>query len=140
GRPGVGGVAVLACMAVVLSSNVYGNPSQVGSTVFDSLVAIAFVLCCLTCIVSADVIASEKREGTLGLLFLTTVRRFDVVLGKLVSSGIAALTALLVLMPFLALPMLMGGVTGGETLRKALALLNALFLALAVGIYSSACQ
>src|SRR5262249_36907734 len=80
-----------------------------------------------------------KREGTLGLLFLTGVREFDVVLAKFVSSGVAALTALLVLIPFLALPMLAGGVSGGETFRKGLGLLSALFLALAVGIYASAC-
>jgi hypothetical protein len=125
---------------ILLSSGIYANPGQTGSNVFDTLVAVAFVLCCVTCILSADVIASEKRDGTLGLLFLTSVRQFDVVLAKLVSSGAAALTAMLVLLPFLALPMLAGGVTGGETFRKALALLNTLFLALAVGIYSSACR
>jgi hypothetical protein len=139
-RFAVGAVAMLASVPILLSSGIYNTPGHAGSTVFDTLVALAFVLCCLTCILSADVIASEKREGTLGLLFLTSVRQFDVILAKLVSSGVAALTALLVLIPFLALPMLAGGVTGGETLRKALALLNTMFLALAVGIYSSSCR
>jgi ABC-type transport system involved in multi-copper enzyme maturation permease subunit len=139
-RLAVGGVAVLACVPILLSSGIYGGPGRGGSGLFDTLVALAFVLCCVACILSADVIASEKREGTLGLLFLTSVRQFDVVLAKLVSSGAAALTAMLVLLPFLALPMLEGGITGGETFRKGLALLNTLFLALAVGIYASACR
>ena len=55
------------------------------------------------------------------------------------ANGVTGIISLFTLMPFLMIPVLAGGVTGGEALRKALALLNALFLALAVGIYSSSC-
>ncbi|HQU46125.1 MAG TPA: hypothetical protein PK867_25150, partial [Pirellulales bacterium] len=39
---------------------------------------------------TADCISSERREGTLGLLFLTDLRGHDVVLGKLVVAGLGA--------------------------------------------------
>src|SRR4051812_18466902 len=35
---------------------------------------------------TADCLSEEKREGTLGFLFLTDLRGYDVVLGKLVVS------------------------------------------------------
>src|SRR5689334_13529583 len=34
---------------------------------------------------TADCLSQERREGTLGLLFLTDLRGYDVVLGKLIS-------------------------------------------------------
>jgi len=63
---------------------------------------------------TADCLSSEKREGTLGLLFLTDLRGFDVVLGKFTASSIHAVYGLLAVFPILALPILMGGVTIGE--------------------------
>jgi hypothetical protein len=37
---------------------------------------------------TADCVNQERREGTLGLLFLTNLRRYDVVLGGLASTGL----------------------------------------------------
>jgi hypothetical protein len=87
---------------------------------------------------TADTISSERREGTLGLLLLTRVRYFDVLLGKFASSGLACLLGLVAFLPVLVLPLLTGGVTGGEAARMAVALLNTLFLALSVGLWASA--
>jgi len=42
----------------------------------------------------ADSISRERREGTLGILLLTRLKTFDVVLGKLCSAGTTTYYAL----------------------------------------------
>jgi ABC-type transport system involved in multi-copper enzyme maturation permease subunit len=106
--------------------------------VFDGLVGATFVLCCAACLLTADTISAERREGTLGLLLLTAVKPLDLLLGKFASSGLACLLGLVALLPVLALPLLSGGVSGGEAARTAAVLLNTLFLALSVGLWASA--
>ena len=55
-----------------------------------------------------------------------------------IANSLNAFYGLLALMPVMALPLLLGGVTGAEFWRTALALVNALFLSLAAGICVSA--
>ena len=82
--------------------------------------------------------AREKREDTLGLLFLTDLKGYDVALGKFLGRSLNALYGLLALLPVLGLPLLLGGVTGREFWRMALALVNALLFSLALGLAVSA--
>jgi ABC-type transport system involved in multi-copper enzyme maturation permease subunit len=86
---------------------------------------------------TADCLSEEKREGTFGLLFLTDLKGYDVVLGKLVASSVNSFYAILAIVPVLAIPVLMGGLTLGEFGRMALVVINALFLSLALGIFVS---
>src|SRR6266404_3698107 len=110
-----------------------------GNPLFTYLTGYAFGLCLLAGIfLTADCLSEEKREGTLGLLFLTDLHGYDVVLGKLVAMLVSALYGLLALLPITALPLLLGGVTVDEFWRTALALVNALFVSLAGGIWVSA--
>ena len=112
--------------------------STSGSTAFAFMTGYAFVLCLLAGIfVTADCLSEEKREGTLGLLFLTDLRGYDVVLGKLASQLVHLGYALLAIIPAAALPVLLGGVTAGELWRISLALMNLLFFSLAAGIFAS---
>jgi hypothetical protein len=101
------------------------------------VLALAF---CLTAgiFLTADCLSEEKREGTLGLLFLTDLRGYDVVLGKLMSTSIRSANGLLAILPIMGLPLLMGGVTRGEFWRVILALLTTLFLSLNLGMFMSA--
>lgn len=87
---------------------------------------------------TSDALSRERREGTLGFLFLTDLRGYDVVLGKLLAAWWRASFALLATMPVLALTLLLGGVSGGEFWRTMLALGNALFCSLVVGMFVSA--
>jgi ABC-type transport system involved in multi-copper enzyme maturation permease subunit len=87
---------------------------------------------------TSDCLSEEKREGTLGLLFLTDLKGYDVVLGKLAATSVNALYSLLAMVPMLAIPLLMGGITPGEWGRMALVAANTLFLSLALGIGISA--
>jgi hypothetical protein len=128
---------MLICLPQLAMPGLNGTAASLGRNVFDGIVAASFALCCCACLLTADAVSSERREGTLGLLLLTRVNRFDVLLGKLGSVGLTALCALVVLLPMLMIPVLAGGVTAGEALCKGLGLVNALFFALAVGLFAS---
>jgi len=86
---------------------------------------------------TSDCISEEKREGTLGFLFLTDLRGYDVIAGKLLATSLRGFYAVLAIFPILATTLLMGGVTGVEFWKTALALLNALICSLAVGLFVS---
>ena len=101
------------------------------------------IVCGLFCLfagarATADCLSEEKRDGTLGLLFLTDLRGFDVVVGKLVASSLNTFYGLIACLPMLAIPILMGGVTASEFWRMALVLLNTMFFSLAAGMLASA--
>src|SRR5437660_11121606 len=86
-----------------------------GEPLFTLLSSYAFGLCSLAGVfLTADALSEEKREGTLGLLFLTDLHGYDVVLGKFIGRSLNAVYGLLALLPITALPLLLGGVTGPE--------------------------
>ena len=89
------------------------------------------------CFFTADAISSEKREGTLGLLFLTPLKSRDVMLGKLASAVIPVFFGMLALLPVFFIPMLNGGVTVAFVVRVFAALAVSLFLSLSVGLLVS---
>ena len=131
-------LGALICLPELLSGQ-FGTAAGKGEKfIFNGLVVIGFLLACSASFITADVLSRERREGTLGLLLLTRVHTLDVLLGKFGSAGFTSICALAALLPLMMLPVLAGGVTGGEAFRKGLALLNALFMALAAGLWSSA--
>ena len=87
---------------------------------------------------TADALSEEKREGTLGLLFLTDLRGHDVVLGKLAAQAARGFWAALAALPVVGLTILLGGVSGTWFLRVILVIGNSLFLSLALGLLMSA--
>ena len=131
-------IATLFWLVLLGARSSMTTPAAVGQTFFNVASVLLFIGCALSGIfLTADAISSEKREGTLGLLFLTDLRGYDVVLGKLVSSSVRTAYALLGVFPVLALPLLLGGVTAGQFWRVVLALLLTLYFSLAVGIAMS---
>lgn len=116
-----------------------GRPS--GTELLGWLGAMAFVCTAISGVfLTADSISQERREGTLGLLFLTGLRGYDVIFGKLLVTGLNALMALGAILPILAFAWILGGVGLGEFWRLALALLNTLWVSLAIGMLCSACH
>ena len=112
--------------------------SNQGQSIFMAGSIAAFIYCMLAGIVrTADTLSEEKRDNTLGLLFLTDLRGWDIVSGKLLSSSINCIFGLVALMPMLAVPLMMGGVGGLEFVRVLCGLLNALFVSISVGILIS---
>src|SRR6266576_2729857 len=98
-----------------------GGTSGVGAGLFRFLTLIALGFSAFAGVfLTADCLSEEKREGTLGLLFLTDLKGYDVVVGKV-----------------LAITLTMGGVTAGEFWRMTLVFLNTLFFSLSVGMLVS---
>jgi ABC-type transport system involved in multi-copper enzyme maturation permease subunit len=134
-------VALFALLAeiIIYLANLASPPHVVGQNIFLGLSIVCMGYCALAGRIStADCLSEEKREGTLGLLFLTDLKGYDIVLGKLVSTSLGGLYCLLAVMPVLALPLLLGGVTSGEFWRVVLVLVNTFFFSLAIGLFGSA--
>lgn len=132
-------LAMFAALWFLVPVGLGAGPRHIGGPLFGVLVFYASVLCLLAGVfLTADCLSEEKREGTLGLLFLTDLRGHDVVLGKFCAVALNAMYGLWAVLPILGIPVLLGGVTGGEFWRTALALMNALFVSLAAGLCASA--
>jgi ABC-type transport system involved in multi-copper enzyme maturation permease subunit len=114
-------------------------PQMVAQVLFGVLTSCATLSAYLSGIRdTADCLSGEKREGTLGLLFLTDLRGYDVVIGKMGANSINAFYGILAVLPIFGVPLLMGGITLGEFGRMALVAVNALFFSLSLGICVSA--
>lgn len=133
-------VAAVACATVSwILLGLHLQPQRIGFALFKALAQLGFYSCLLPgVLLTADCISQEKREGTLGLLFLTDLKGSDIVFGKLVATSAHAFYGLLAILPFMAIPLLAGGVTPGEVGRMVLVLINALFFSLAAGMLVSA--
>ena len=115
------------------------GPSSYGKGLFATLTWLSLIsMLSAGLFFTSDCLSEEKREGTIGFLFLTDLRGYDVVLGKLLATSLRAFYALLAVFPILAVTLMMGGVTGTEFWKTALALVNALAVSLAAGLFISA--
>lgn len=130
------GVALSGFMLAVAREQ---PPAVQANALFAALSGFALVFAHFAALrTTADCLSEEKREGTLGLLFLTDLRAFDVIAGKVLASSANALVSLAALVPVLALPLLLGGVPAALVGKMALLLLNTLFFSLAAGVLVSA--
>jgi len=138
-RVGIGLVAGLAGLTLLLWIESASSAMQGGQQLLHGLGWSALVFGMIEGVrQTADSISHEKREGTLGLLFLTDLRGLDVVLGKLAAHALNLLCALMAAFPILGLAIGAGGVTAGEFWRLQLVLLDTVFLAAAGGLWGSA--
>lgn len=132
--------AFLALGVAVAAQALQADPSPVnlGGVIFVTLAWLAFLFSVLAGAgLTADIISEERREGTLGLLFLTDLKGYDIVLGKLVASSINGVYSLLSMVPILAIGLLFGGVSGRQFGLTVLVLLNTLFCSLSLGCWVS---
>src|SRR5262249_6807827 len=114
------------------------NSQSLGIALFVSLSTIVYIYCLFIGIFrTADCLSEEKREGTLGLLFLTDLRGYDIVFGKLVATSLNAFYGLLALFPIMAIPLLAGGVSMRGFERVALVAINTMFFSMALGMFAS---
>jgi ABC-type transport system involved in cytochrome c biogenesis permease component len=134
---------VVALVAIVIGiffyiANLRTPTNLLANYIFRGLSVLALLYCLAAGRRStADCLSEEKREGTLGLLFLTKLKGYDVVLGKLAATSLNSFFCLLAIFPVLAVPLLMGGITNGEFWRMVLVLVNTFLFSLAIGIFSS---
>ncbi len=127
---------IFVCLLLV--NPMGGSTTTAGQITFRILAAIAaFTAIGGVLQTSSEAFAREKREDTLGLLFLTPLRPVDLVIGKLVSTSLAGFYQFLSIVPLLALPVLLGGVTVANFVLLVLSLINCVFLAAALGLFVS---
>ncbi len=89
-------------------------------------------------VMTADCISRERREGTLGLLFLTPLTASGVVVAKCFVHALRAGMLISVMIPLLTVPFLVGGVGWKQVCALFLTDFNLLLLALASSIGASA--
>ncbi len=112
---------------------------NVGPQIFDAYGVLIFMYSLVVGAArTADCLSCERRDGTLGLLFLTNLNSAEIVLGKLCSTALGTICSLVSIFPMLALPLLLGGTTFGHFWLTVLALINTIFFSLVVGLVASA--
>ncbi|MBL9175045.1 MAG: ABC transporter permease subunit [Verrucomicrobiales bacterium] len=137
GRAASGGIAFLLCSWLALIENAIRAGAN-GLPLFFAIAVPAFGFSFLSGLLyAADSVSGEKRDGTLGLLFLTDLRGHDVTLGKLAGTSLGAIYGLVAMLPFLAVTLLLGGITGSDYARMSLVLLVTLLTSLATGLLAS---
>lgn len=115
------------------------RPQDRGEVMLVCLGIGAFALSLLTGpFLTADCLSFEKREGTLGLLFLTPLNGPGIVVGKVVCHSAQVACAWLAILPCLFLPIMQGGVLWIEAVRLLTVLFTTMLLSLAVGVFWSA--
>jgi len=128
---------VVASACFLLGTAIQGS-AEAGRIAFQSLTWLGLGgLLTAGLFLTSDCLSEEKREGTLGFLFLTDLRGYDVVFGKLLATSLRSFYIVLAVLPILSLTLLTGGVTGMKFFKTSLALLNALLCSLAAGLFVS---
>jgi ABC-type transport system involved in multi-copper enzyme maturation permease subunit len=89
-------------------------------------------------LLTMDVLSRERREGTIGLLFLTPLSAGEIVAGKSLVQALRAFVALLAVLPVLTIPVIMGGVRAPDIRFFSLILAGAVLVALSAGLIASA--
>jgi ABC-type transport system involved in multi-copper enzyme maturation permease subunit len=131
-------VAVAIACVTLIVVGAFQSKSGAGGRVFAALTVMGFAFCAVAGVfLTSDCLSEEKREGTLGLLFLTDLKGYDVVLGKLSVRSLTAFYGVFAMFPVLAITLVLGGVTPGEFWRMTIVFVNTLFLSLTAGLFVS---
>jgi ABC-type transport system involved in multi-copper enzyme maturation permease subunit len=132
------GVAALLLASLLFGLD-HGFGSNRGGALFGSLHCALFgAIWVLVPLLTADCISRERREGTLGLLFLTRLRASGIVVAKGLAQGLRALTLWVAVLPVLTIPFLLGGVSWHAAVLSVLVNFSAICWALAAGLLASA--
>jgi len=125
-------------LVVFIAHNSDENEKVLGQELFAGLhVLLMGLICLIVPCMTADCVAREKREGTLGLLFLTPLMGGGIVAGKGLVEGLRALTLWFSLVPVLTIPFVMGGVTWEQASAYLTLEFSILVLCLAAGLLTS---
>ncbi len=130
---------VLWCVSQWVDVGFASSAVSAGQKVFWGVQGgLTVVLAILAPALTAECLAQERREGTLGLLFLTPLRPIQVVVGKAQVHALRYFNVWLAVLPVTIVPLLMGGVDGRDvvlmfSLEGAVGLVG-----LAAGILASA--
>jgi hypothetical protein len=112
--------------------------SQLGAALFAHLhQTLFFGFWLVVPLMTADCISREKREGTLGLLFLTPLTVPDLITAKVTVHVLQALSLFLAVLPILVLPFVLGGIGWPLVVTAVVHQASAVLLGIAAGLYAS---
>src|SRR5688572_20460243 len=133
-----GSAAILLALFAAFHSIGARHPGFTGNHILNILSIIVFIECMLTGVrYTSDCLSEERREGTLGLLFLTDLSGWDIVAGKIAARGLRAVYNLFAIFPILALTLFLGGVTGEQVATICFTLFVCIMFSLGAGIFIS---
>ncbi|HVY70688.1 MAG TPA: hypothetical protein VHH73_12220 [Verrucomicrobiae bacterium] len=135
-RVGAAALAIVVLgLTLVLDRRV---AADVGRSIFQHLNFSLFAaIWIFVPLLTADCVSQERREGTLGLLFLTPLTSLGIVLGKCLVHLVRAFSVLAVVTPVLTLPALVGGVDWRDGVLALSLDSAAVFLALTAGLLAT---
>lgn len=129
---------VLLCLGIGFGLLYHYVGLQALGQIVPMLTFILLLMCLFAGVhLTADSIAKEKREGTLGLLLLTHLTPFQIVFGKLIAHGLIGFYSVIIAVPLLSLIMILGGTRLADIFLIAIAAFNTLFFSAAVGLWAS---
>lgn len=129
----------LMTIAAILFALEYSFGPYLGGWLFAGLhITLFYAIWVLVPLSASDCISRERREGTLGLLFLTPLRAREIVMAKALAHGLRAGTLLLAVLPVLTIPFILGGVSWQQAAMSALVNFSAVCWALAAALVASA--
>lgn len=131
-----------AALVILAFSLLYWNSESLGrwatTQIFTAVTILCYIYTLLAgLILAADCVSSEKRDGTLGLLFLTSLKPFELIIGTISATSLKAFCGLLAAFPILGISFLLGGVEPFEFLRVCLTLISTLVFSLSLSILVS---
>src|SRR5437667_3567290 len=128
------GAAALLLTSLFFGLN-HGFEPNLGGRLFAALHLTLFIaIWILVPLLTADCLSRERREGTLGLLFLTRLQASDIVVAKGLAHGLRAMTLWLAVLPVATIPFLLGGLSWSEAILSVMINLSAMCWALAAGL------
>src|SRR5436190_332904 len=133
------GTMAMGTVFIVMGFSGIINPSSGGKAFFESMSVVLYVGVTLDTLTAASSLGRERRENTLGLLFLTPLKSYDVVAGKLAGVLVHQFYGLLAALPVISTSFFIGGVSSSDFMRMAIALPNALFFSSTLGLLTGAC-
>jgi len=138
--------AYVVCFALVVAAMAHTRPGSdlalVGRRLFSMLVHGQLVLAAILCSTAASSsITSERETGALSLLFVSPLRPWQIVVGKVVACAIAVGLTVLSTLPLLALTTLYGGVSLWQVITASGCLVAAPVVGSSIGVFfSSKCK
>lgn len=128
----------IACVIAMMAGLLTLGTTSTGKEVFAALHITMFcAIWVLVPLVAADCLSRERREQTLGLLFLTPLKAWHITIAKTLAQSLRGLMLWLAALPVVVIPLLMGGVTGKEVVLSILINGSSFCLALAAGVSAS---
>ncbi len=139
------GVLMVSGLFVLLAVRTWGGttlsgvtPAFIGALLFGgfhTVLTVTFIWLCP--MLTADCLSRERREGTLGLLFLTPLNAWDVVMGKGLAQVLRAFGLWFSAVPFLSVPFLLGGVLWTDFVRAVAIELTVVLVGLSAGFLAT---